>query len=40
MPMRSLDMGYADRDDYLHDYDPDLERAGIFPVIGPGASRQ
>ncbi len=32
-------MGYADRDDYLHDYDPDLERAGIFPVIGPGASR-
>jgi hypothetical protein len=36
-------MGYSDRDDYLHDYDPDLEGTGIFPVIrhppGPGADR-
>lgn len=30
-------MGYADRDDYLHNYDP--EATGIFPVIGPGADR-
>ena len=32
-------MGYADRDDYLHDYDPGSS-TGIFPVIrqapGPG----
>jgi hypothetical protein len=36
-------MGHVDRDDYLHDYDPDSEGTGIFPVIGhapaPGAGR-
>jgi hypothetical protein len=36
-------MGYADRDDYLHDYDPDREGTGIFPVLGhapgPGAGQ-
>lgn len=30
-------MGYADHDDYLHNYDP--EATGIFPVIRPGADR-
>jgi hypothetical protein len=36
-------MGYADRDDYLHDYDPDREGTGSFPVLGhapgPGAGQ-
>ena len=36
-------MGYADRDDDLHDYDPGMDATGIFPVIrqapGPTADR-
>src|SRR5262249_58469603 len=43
MPGEELDMGYADRDDHLHDYDPDMDGTGIFPVIrpapGPAADR-
>jgi hypothetical protein len=45
MPGEELDMGHANRDDYLHDYDPGSEGTGIFPVIrqapapGPGADR-
>jgi len=36
-------MGYADRDDDLHDYDPGIEGTRIFPAMrqapGPGADR-
>jgi hypothetical protein len=36
-------MGYADRDDDLHDYHPGIEGTGIFPAMpqapGPGAER-
>jgi hypothetical protein len=36
-------MGYADRDDDLHDYDPGTEGTRIFPAMrsapGPGADR-
>ena len=36
-------MGYADRDDDLHDYEPGIEGTQIFPAMqqapGPGADR-
>jgi len=43
MPTEELEMGYADRDDDLHDYDPGIEGTRIFPAMrqapGPGADR-